>query len=436
MMRPSSLRRSLTAWFTSLLVATAVLGGATAYILARQEPDAFLDDQLRQLALNLEISAGSAEPVYDPPIDPSDVIPIQIWDETGKLLRARPSYTDLPRQSATGFYDLGTNKGDWRIYTLVTARGTVQVAQQVAVRQELAMNAALPALITLGLLVPLSWLLVRWLVGRLLRPLDEVALQLSARQTESTQPLVMHLVPDEARPLVTAMNQALARASSAFLSQRRFVSDAAHQLRTPLTAMGLQLRNLRQDPSGRAAVVLPDMALALQSMSKLTAQLLMLATAETPSLAIALKRFALSEILTEVVGTVRPLAQSKEITIHVAAPDCLVVLADRDDIVTLLSNLIENAVRYTPPDGSITIMAALQDNQAHIEVVDTGLGLPDDMLCKVFDRFVRSNEESEGTGLGLSIAKAIADRMGARISLRNRSDRSGLIARVDLPVEA
>jgi two-component system OmpR family sensor kinase len=360
------------------------------------------------------------------------VIPIQIWDENGQILRSTPPNTHLPRQPVTGFSDLTTKEGDWRIYTLVSSEGTVQVSQQVEVRQELALNAALPALITVGLLVPLSWLLVRWLVGRILLPLDRVALQLSARQPESTLPLTLEHIPDEILPLVTAMNQALARVSSAFLSQKRFVSDAAHQLRTPLTALRLQMRNLMRDPEARAATVLPDMEVSLQRMSGLTNQLLVLARAETPSAENIVRRVRLSEVLNEVVSAVRPLAQHNNVTLEAVSQVGFEILADRDDLVTLFSNLVDNAVRYTPPGGAISFSIGLSEGHTRVEIADTGPGLPVGMLHKVFERFVRATDKGEGTGLGLSIAKAIADRINARISLQNRIDRSGLIARVDL----
>jgi two-component system OmpR family sensor kinase len=218
------------------------------------------------------------------------------------------------------------------------------------------------------------------------------------------------------------------------MSQRRFVSDAAHQLRTPVTALRLQVRNLKRSPETDDSEILDDMDLGLQRMSALTGQLLALARAEASATPALQQQFPVRDALDQAVSAVRPLAQRKSVAIECASSPDLQVRADRHDLIMLFCNVIDNAVRYTPVGGRVELSVHASDGLVTVTVVDSGPGLPEDMLVRVFDRFVRQAEDGDGTGLGLSIAKAIADRTGARVWLRNRIDRSGLIARVEIPM--
>jgi two-component system OmpR family sensor kinase len=426
----TSLRARLTLGFTSLLIVVGLLGTAGAYFLARQEPDAFLDDQLRQVALYAGDGIGGAELVPGPALDPSDLILVQVWDSSGRLLRSTIPEIDLPRQRATGFSDLSSSGEVWRTYTLVENNRTVQVSQRAAVREELALNAALRVLIPSALLLPLSWLMVRWLVRRILRPIRVLAQELSGREPDSTAPLHTTDIPLEIAPLVEAMNSNLGRLGEVLNLQRRFISDAAHQLRTPLTALRLQVENLKRCPRSRAPEVLADLELGLKRMSTLTSQLLALARAEA-SPKIVVEPIALSEPVAEALANCIPSAQAKAIAVTSRCPEDLSVRAERHDLVMLITNLLDNAVRYTPERGTIEVSASSESGIVAIEIMDTGPGIAEPMLARVFERFVRDTDEPEGTGLGLSIVQAITDRIGAHITIRNREGRSGLIARVE-----
>ncbi|MGO4525922.1 sensor histidine kinase [Microvirga sp. 2MCAF35] len=434
MKRRKSLRTRLTVWFTALLILFGLLGGLGAYIAAQQDPANLLDDQMREIAFNVVSSVDDLAQMPAPPLEAEDMLVVQAWDADGHLLKSFPSGFDLPRQAQTGFSNFNAPSGQWRSYTWVLDDGTIQVSQRASVRRELALMAALPAIVTTLLLIPISALLVRWLVGRILAPVDELARQLMARQPDSTQQLALSDVPGEIVPLIQAMNKALERVADMLASQRRFVSNAAHQLRTPLTALRIQARNLRHASNpGAAAEVLDDMDLGFRRMSILTSQLLALARAEAPSAAEIPQPVDLADVLREALRGVAPLAESKPVTLELAALPSVHVCAERHDLETIVSNLLDNAIRYTPPGGRIVVTAHCTAGRAEIEIADSGPGLPDDLLERVCDPFVRGSHEQEGTGLGLSIVKALVFRAGGRLSLRNRPDRSGLIAKVDLP---
>ncbi|MET0527943.1 MAG: ATP-binding protein [Microvirga sp.] len=431
----NSLRRQLTAWFTILLISFGLMGGVGAYIVAQQDPDNFLDDQMREIALDVVGSVDDLAQMPAPPLGSSDMIVVQAWDADGQLLKSFPPGFDLPRQQETGFADFDTPQGRWRSYTWVLDDGTVQVSQQAQVRRELAVKAALPALVTTFLLIPISWLLVRWVVGRILRPVDHLTHQLLERRPDSTRRLSSPDLPGEIVPLVGAMNESLSRVRAMLDVQRQFVSNAAHQLRTPLTSLRIQIRNLRQ-ASNRAGAdeVLEEMELGIHRMSELTSQLLTLARAESAQPFEGSQPVPINEALREAIAGVITLAQGKDITLSSAELAPIPVKAEKHDLVMLLSNLLDNAIRYTPRGGHIDLSLQVDTREVKVEIADTGPGIPEALLARVFDPFVRGNSEQEGTGLGLSIAKALAARIGARISLSNKPGGGGLVARVELPV--
>jgi two-component system OmpR family sensor kinase len=430
-----SLRNRLTFWFTCLLTVVGIGGGIVAYVMARQEPDSFLDDQLRQIAIYAgDTASASGDPSNASTIDAGDIIVVQVWDGANHAIRTTPEGFDLPRQRATGFSDLMLRDERWRSYTLSGKDRTVQVSQRAAVRDELALNAVWTAMLPSLLLIPLGWLVVRWLVGRMLHPIDRIADDLNRRGPMQFAMPSLTEVPVEVLPLVRAMNEALARLREAIGFQRRFISDAAHHFRTPLTALRLQIGSLKANPAAGREEVIADMELGVRRMSTLTNQLLVLARSETPQEpVISQTATGAASTVREVIAAVLPLAREKGIELAMGGETDPQIRADRDALVTLLSNIADNAVRYGNPCGRVEFSVASAGCEVVIEVADTGPGLPEEMLNEVFKRFFRHDDKHEGSGLGLSIARALADRLNGSISLKNRADRSGLIATIRLP---
>jgi two-component system OmpR family sensor kinase len=425
-----SLRGRLTLWFTILLIAMGLIGGIAAYLITRNDPDRLVDDQLRQIALNLGDLTGIVAGPARARIDRNDVVAVQVWDAAGHVLRVTPPGIALPRQAGTGFSEPTSGGERWRTYTLAGPERTIQVSQRLAVVQEIALGAAWQAIAPVLLLIPLSWLLVRLLVARILRPLDALARDLEDRAPDVRAPLAAPGIPGEVAPLVAAVNATLARLAEALAVQRRFVSDAAHQLRTPLTALRLQVGNLRRASAEHDPDLLDDMERGLKRMSTLTAQLLALARAEAPSAEPGTA--SLSAAIDEAITATAPLATARKIAVMVAPETEIEVAVAPHELTVLFTNLIGNAVRYTTAGGRVEIRLEPGGDSVAVEICDTGPGLPEDVLDRVFERFTRHAEDGEGTGLGLAIVRAIADRVDARVSLRNRGGAGGLVARVEL----
>jgi signal transduction histidine kinase len=221
----------------------------------------------------------------------------------------------------------------------------------------------------------------------------------------------------------------------AFAAQRRFVQDAAHELRTPITAVALQLENVRRDlPAGACQQSFAQLEAGVSRAQRLVDQLLKLSRQEAPLPEPSAPVDLQAQVHQSVDGLIA-LADQRHIDLGVeidaSVAKAAVLRCASGDLRSVLDNLIENALRYTPEGGVVDVRLAGGPSGPIIEVVDTGPGIPADQLSRVFDRFFRvPGTSARGSGLGLSIARNAAQRCGLDIVLRNRTDRSGLVARV------
>jgi two-component system OmpR family sensor kinase len=297
----------------------------------------------------------------------------------------------------------------------------VQVAQPTRVRREAAAAAALRTVIPFLALLPVLGGLIWWTVGLGLAPLDRIAREVKSRSSTRLEPLPLQGVPAEARPLIEALNDLLHRRNAALAAQRAFIADAAHEMRTPLTALNLQANLIERAASDAARVfALADLKRGLARASHVVQQLLTLAREEpddgTPP---ALGRVDLVRLAGCAAADYALLAESRGIDLGLgegvaSAP----VNGDAEALRTLLANLVENAIRYTPGPGRVDIAVSLVEGQARLSVSDSGPGIPVDERERVFDRFYRRAEATEpGSGLGLAIVRTIAARHGASVEL-------------------
>ncbi|QEE39876.1 MULTISPECIES: ATP-binding protein [unclassified Methylobacterium] len=423
-MRVVSLRRTALGWMTALLAGIGLAAMLAAYVLARGEASDFLDGQLRQVALN----AGPGLPDADAPPaadqDPEDQLAVSIWKD-GRLLRSDRG-VDERRPERTGYADVVMGGEAWRTYATANGTTMVRVAQREVVRTEFARNAALGALAPLLLLIPLSWIVVGWAMDRVLRRLDDLVRDLAGRGATANGPLSPRGVPAEVAPLVEAMNGLILRLQAALDAQKRFVADAAHELRTPLAAMQIQVGALDGGQDDRRMALARGIARA----SRLVDQLLRLARLDD-DIAGSRETVDLGQVLLDCVADHVVLAQGKDIDLGVDIETPVRIPAVRDELTTLFSSLIDNALRYTPAGGQVDVTLRLRDGKAVVTVRDTGCGLPPGSASRLFDRFFRAAPPGiEGTGLGLAIARRAAERHGLSLTVENRRDGQGAIAEV------
>ena len=428
----TSLRRTALIWLTLLL---ALVGGTAvviAYLYAQSEAADFLDGQLRQIAYNVG-QAPENEAAPPTPHDPEDEFVIAIWSAAGELVRRPAVPIELPANHRPGFSTVKVGHKGWRVYTAVAKDRTVQVAQRIAVREEIASHAAIDAAAPILLVIPLSWLLIGSILGRVLNRLAGVASEIAARSTDSKVPIAVDGIPQEVRPLVEAMNTLITRLQQALDQQKRFVSDAAHELRTPLAALSLQVENLqRNGPTDPNEDFADDLRSGIRRISALMNQLLSMARFDGAP-APRRERIRLDELLTHCVADHVPLAESKGVDLGMAKTSALEIEGVPGELKTLFSNLIDNAVRYSPSGSAVDVSLEAQPGVARVVVVDEGCGVAEADLPRLFDRFFRGGQDVEGSGLGLAIVDTIAKRHGLEVSLCNRQDRRGFVATVVVP---
>ena len=430
----TSLRRSALIWMTVLLAAIGVISFAIIYETARREAAGFLDVQLRQIALNA--GGGLPDAIPATPLkehDAEDDVVISIWNANGEPMSRVANAIALPRQTRPGFATVQAGGESWRVYMASDAVGTVQAAQRISVRTEMAETAALQAGLPVLAAIPLAWLVLGWLLGRLLGRLSSLAKGIAARGAESLDPLPVSGVPLEVLPMVEAMNGLIVRLRNAMDQQKRFVSDAAHELRTPLAALQIQIDNLRLSAAAPPPQVV-ELGAAVKRASGLVNQLLRIARLDGPPEQAPAVTVDLGALVTQCVADVVLIAETKGVNIGIDTCDCAMISGWPGDLKTLFGNLLDNAVRYTAAGGKIDISVRQAGSIVTVEILDTGCGIEPKDLPRVFERFFRAAAlDVDGSGLGLSIVEAIAKRHGLQVEIANRTDRTGILARVSGP---
>jgi two-component system sensor histidine kinase TctE len=299
----------------------------------------------------------------------------------------------------------------------------VQVAETLEKRAQLANEIIKGVILPQFIILPVILALVWFALSRGLSPLAQLQERIRARPPDDLSPIDSRQVPEEISPLVGSLNDMLARLGSTIDAQKRFIADAAHQMKTPLAGMRMQselaLRQLDPDEIHRS---LEQLAKSSESATRLVNQLLALARAENqPHAGLALDPLDLSLLARAVVQDWVPASFTHEIDLGYEDPDGpLEILGDGMMLRELLSNLIDNALRYTPPGGSVTVRVRSDAGLALLEVEDTGPGIAPGERPRVFERFYRIlGSSASGSGLGLAIVREIARQHGAEIEIFN-----------------
>jgi len=428
----TSIRARLLASLLGLLALAALLMGAVAYRNVLAEAETIFDYQLQQMALSLrdqgEISAAQVDSITDGQLD----FVIQIWTVDGRSIYASRPHASLPARALLGLATLNVDGRAWRTYSVATRERVIQVAQPIEIRRRLAAHAAWRSVLPLLLMAPLAALAIWWLAAKHLAPLSRLAGELRGRDAGSLAPLATGAMPDELAPLAQSLNALLERLRQSLDAQRAFVADAAHELRSPLTALKLQLELLRR--AGGASADL-DAARAgigegIERATRLVEQLLALARSEPSAAPAARERVDLAEVARRMIAETVPFATSRRIEFALAAPAPAFVEGDPVALALLVRNLVDNAARYSPPGSRVDVAVEAKAGAVEFRVDDAGPGIPEGERQRVFDRFYRRAEGGEsGSGLGLAIVQSVARSHGATVAL-DRSPAGGLRAEV------
>lgn len=430
-------QRLLLGLLVGLSLVLGIAGYAT-YCQARAEIDALFDYQLRQTALALRRQNLLALAIGGEAGEGEGDLLVQIWDRGGGLLYVSRRDWELPFATQPGFADLLWRDQRWRLFALYAGDRIVQVAQPARLRLRMSADIALRNLAPFLLLLPGMALVIWFGVGAGLRPLHRVATEIQQRRPEALEPVSTERLPTEITPLVQALNDLLGRLANTLDAQRQFVADAAHELRTPLTAVRLQVEMAQRatDEAERVGT-LDELRAGLLRASHLVEQLLAMARLDAAPVAGSVEAVDLLEVARGVVAEFAPIADDRGLDLGLLPSAAAAVAGDPGELRTLLGNLVDNALRYTPEGGRVDVRVQQVGNEAVLTVSDTGPGIPAAERTRVFDRFYRGTGViAPGSGLGLAIVKRIADRSRASIGLEDTEPGRGLRVTVRWPVAA
>ena len=438
MKRLSSLRLRLLVFLLAAIALTAAVQGLLAYRSALAEADALFDYQMQQTAYALRAglppdarASGNALPEYQ-----NDELIVQVWTNEGLRIFESAVGAALPQKAVLGFTELQARGITYRVFSLQTRSQVIQVAQDMSARSAMARALALRSLLPLALMAPLLALAVWWAVGRQLAPVQRVRSQLAQRRPDDLTPVGTTGLPSELQPLVREFNALLARVQQAFDAQQHFVADAAHELRSPLAALKLQVQGLQRAPDAATrALAVERLGSGIDRATRLVEQLLALARQEAQIASGAPPQpVVLADLARQAVLDAAPAAQQRGIDLGLAplAPGAegASVPGHAQALAILLRNLLDNAIKYTPEGGRVDVQLQAGADAVTLLVDDSGPGIAPEERARALQRFHRSPQaegaSAPGSGLGLAIADSIARLHGARLELADAPQLGGL----------
>jgi len=453
-----SLRARLLLWLLLPLAAFVVVTGYASYLRAVDTANRVQD---RALQASAEVITGqidwvdgrlqahvppAALSLFDSPF--GDQVFYNVVDDAGRVLAGNPGFgPPLAGAGTPLFYPSTFEDMPVRVVQLSrlmfneghTHKVTVMVGQTLNGNRDLVRTLSVPALTREIVLLMLAVMLVVCGLTVELRPLLRVRDEVAGRDPMDLEPVKAGDLPQELRPIVEVINQCIRRLNEYVLRQKRFIADAAHQIRTPLAVLGTQLQyaaHLQDDSKLREIVGSAEGS--TQAMTDLVNKLLLLSQAEAQNASgpgTAQTVADLVPAVTAVLEDLVVLAQRKQIDLGADMPAGSVpVRINEWMLVAVISNLVDNAIRYTPDGGQVTVTISAAQGHATLSVSDNGPGIPPEARPKVFDRFYRNAEpHQQGSGLGLAIVKEIVVAAQGRIGLSPGIGGKGVTLTVSLP---
>lgn len=362
----------------------------------------------------------------------------QIWDNLGNLILKSGNLPITEISSAGGFSDSQILDNNWRVFSLTSRDGLYRcvTAERIDVRNDLIGDVFEGLLKFFLILVPVLLITIWFTINRGLAPLQNLTSQIQSRGAERLDSISEDNAPEEIRTITGALNQLLSRLSDALKREKRVVSNAAHELRTPMAAVKLHAELAgKADNAEDRRTSIKHVLEGIDRSTHLVNQLLALARLEPDSFTDRLEPKNLSQILVEEVALLAHSAESKAIELSIDQNDEVLASVDDTSIRLLIRNLLSNAINYTQTHGAISLSLSRDTTEAVLTVTDNGPGIPVEDRERVFDRFYRlENHEQTGCGIGLSIVKQVVELHKGSIELDEPEQGSGLKVIVGLPL--
>ncbi|WKT71904.1 ATP-binding protein [Acinetobacter variabilis] len=425
-----SLQKRLIIYISLFSVVLGCVLIFAAYRIALEEINEVLDKQMQSLAER--IAENHPEPLQseidlEKQYSEEDLF-VDIWSYTDTTLH--PQDVLVASVKKAGFYTHQTPYGTWLTYIIPGDQLQIQVSQQKNVRQDLALELAVNMFLPYVLFLPFAIFGLSWVIRRNFQPLIDFKTELASRKAQELKPIEMKEYPLELEPTIQEMNYLFGRISLAQQEQRQFVADSAHELRTPLTALNLQLQILLQQfPQSDA---LHNLSLGILRMQHLVNQLLSLAKQDvTEGLTEPVQSLSLNQMTVACIEQLIQLALQKEIDLGVEQQQELLIQGQTSALHSIIYNLIDNAIKYSPEHGVINVSILQQGQQAILQIEDSGAGIDPAQFNQIRQRFYRVHNHAEiGSGLGLSIVDKATERLGGTLEFSKSSSLGGLCVQV------
>ena len=412
------LKRLLLLSLLAVLVVATIAAAASAYLQASDTQDETLLS-IATLVESSQLDVNLNRVSYDSDDDDIDQSAVRVW-ELGKKTRHG---INMKRNIKVGFHTVFEDDDLWRVYVTSNRRSgkNYVVAQKLSVSAEIALNSAINTawpLLLLFLAVPI---LVSFLVRHSFKPLNSLTKKIRESDTVDLELDDQKSIPVEVLPFVSSINTLLAKNKAYNQQQRRFIADAAHELRTPITALSLEIENMN---SARTEQVRMERQAGLSGsvmrLQRLVNQLLDLARIQSSDV---YKRVPISvnQLVRDQIAELYALIEEKEIELIVSNNESVQVEDVNDQLQHLIRNALSNAIKFTPENGTIDVSLRKQKEYCVFEVIDNGPGVNDDQLRKLSEPFYRPDGQAsgKGAGLGLAICQEIAAILKGEIHLDN-----------------
>ena len=452
-MRQPSLKRLLLSWLLGPLLGLLAIASAGAFYIARTSAtdayDKALLDPIQALSQHIEtvnnkpVLKMAPESLHSLFTDAYDSLYYQLATNDGHVFEGNLRLPTPPHLTTKPlFYNASVNGSDVRVAALRLELDdspdavVIQIAETLSKRDR-NLYEILAIMIAPALVMVLAAVLLVWFgISRGLTPLQKLQAEIAARSLRDLRPVPEDHAPEEVRPVIASLNTLLNNLAAAIDGQQRFLANAAHQLRTPLAGLQTQVEvALRKDMPAELRATFEQLLTATQRAAHLANQLLTLARAEPGALHLmAMQNLNLATLIEEVIGQWLGRAKSKHIDLGFEITSAE-LSGDPLLIGELVANLIDNAIRYTPEDGYVTVRC-YQDGGAVLEVDDNGIGIPESQREKVLERFYRvDGSPGNGCGLGLAIVQEIAKLHGAELTISTPDHARGTRIKVRFPLQ-
>ncbi len=429
-----SIRSFLTIVTLAAIVLVIFIATVQGYRQGIRETQKLLDVHLNQYA---ELLANSNHRNTNQTLPLAGELRFQIFDTSERLLHASP---DTPQVAMTALaandiVDASFQGNRWRVISrLFPERGIyVLVAEPITARFDVAEQAVgaslLPMLLSIPILALMAWVIIS--LG--LRHLRGLATAVAQRDETNFTPIALSGLPSELLPVVSSMNSMLTRIEQSLEREKRFASDAAHELRTPISAIKVNAYNLQQDCGSHPQIT--ALGSNLRRMSHLIDQLLLLYRTSSDNLRLQFEPVDLTRVCQQTVQERYPDIQEREQDIELEG-DNVVILGNRFALAALIGNLLDNASKYTPKHGHVRLQLSVCGDYAELSVEDSGCGIEPSLRERVMDRFYRINSGSgvQGCGLGLSIVQHVVALHRGSLAIDHSERLGGTHVTVTLPL--